>query len=377
MIVAGEPSGDLHAARVAAKLNDLAPGIHLTGMGGDLMEQSGVRLIYHIRDSAVMGIGEVVASIPAFLKKRGHLKRFIRERKPDALLLVDFAEFNVELARFANRLGIPVIYYIPPKAWAWRPQRAKKIAKYAYIVASIFPFEATFYRHAGANVKFVGHPLVDFAHSDLNREEARRTLNLRENSPVLGLMPGSRRREVDRLLPVMLEVAHHIRQSLPDCQFILPLAPSIQPESLPKMPFVNLVKGNTYHSMRASDLMLIASGTATLEAACLGIPMIVVYKLSRLSWWIIKSLAAIDKSALPNIIAGREIVPELLQNDAQPPRITPIALKLLQSLDARKSQQEELRKVYAQLGNPGAAERTAQIILDCLHGGDGDNKNPN
>ena len=377
MIVAGEPSGDLHASRVASKLKDLAPDIHLIGMGGDLMEQSGVRLIYHIRGSAVMGIGEVVASIPAFLKKRGHLKRFIRERKPDALLLVDFAEFNVELARFANRLGIPVIYYIPPKAWAWRPQRAKKIAKYASIVASIFPFEATFYRHAGANVKFVGHPLVDFAQSDLSREEARRALNLRENSPVLGLMPGNRRREVDRLLPVMLEVAHHIRQSLPDCQFILPLAPSIQPESLPKMPFVNLVKGNTYDSMRTSDLILIASGTATLEAACLGIPMIVVYKLSRLSWWIIKSLAAIDKSALPNIIAGREIVPELLQNDAQPPRITPIALKLLQSLDARKSQQEELRKVYAQLGNPGAAERTAQIILDCLHGGDGDNKNPN
>ena len=367
MIVAGEPSGDLHAARVASKLNDLAPGIHLTGMGGDLMEQSGVRLIYHIRDSAVMGIGEVVASIPAFLKKRGHLKRFIRERKPDALLLVDFAEFNVELARFANRLGIPAIYYIPPKAWAWRPQRAKKIAKYASIVASIFPFEATFYHHAGANVKFVGHPLVDFAHSDLNREEARRTLNLRENSPVLGLMPGSRHREVDRLLPVMLEVAHHIRQSLPDCQFILPLAPSIQPESLPKMPFVNLVKGNTYHSMRASDLMLIASGTATLEAACLGTPMIVVYKLSRLSWWTVKSLANIDLSGLPNIIAGREIVPELLQNDAQPPRITPTALELLQSLDARKSQQEELRKVYAQLGNPGAAERTAQIILNCLH----------
>ena len=376
-IVAGEPSGDLHASRVASKLKDLAPGIHLIGMGGDLMEQSGVSLIYHIRDSAVMGIGEVVASIPAFLKKRGHLKRYIRETKPDALLLVDFAEFNVRLARFAHRLGIPVIYYIPPKAWAWRPNRAKKIAKYATIVASIFPFEATFYRHAGANVKFVGHPLVDFAQSNLSREEARRTLNLRENSPVLGLMPGSRRREVDRLLPVMLEVARQIRESLPDCQFILPLAPSIQPESLPKLPIVTHVKGRTYESMRASDLMLIASGTATLEAACLETPMIVVYKTSRLSWWIVKSLAAIDRSALPNIIAGREIVPELLQNDARPSRITPTALKLLQSLEARKSQQEELRKVYAQLGNPGAAERTAQLILDCFHDGDGDKENRN
>ena len=372
MIVAGEPSGDLHASRVASKLNDLAPGIHLVGMGGDLMEQSGVSLIFHIRDSAVMGIGEVVASIPAFLKKRKLLKRFIRETKPDALLLVDFAEFNVGLARFANQLSIPVIYYIPPKAWAWRPQRAKKIAKNTTIVASIFPFEATFYRGAGANAKFVGHPLVDFAQSNLSRAEARRALNLRENSPVLGLMPGSRRREVDRLLPVMLEAAHHIRQSLPDCQFILPLAPSIHPESLPNMPFVHLVKGNTYDSMRASDLMLIASGTATLEAACLGTPMIVVYKLSWLSWRVIKSLAAIDRSALPNIIAGREIVPELLQNDAQPSQITPIALKLLESSEARQSQQEELDNVYAQLGNPGAAERTAQIVLDCLHGGDGD-----
>lgn len=370
MIVAGEPSGDLHASRVASKLNDLAPGIHLVGMGGDLMEQSGVSLIFHIRDSAVMGFGEVVASIPAFLKKRRHLKRYIRETKPDALLLVDFAEFNLGLARFANRQSIPVIYYIPPKAWAWRPQRAKKIAKYATIVASIFPFEATFYRGAGANAKFVGHPLVDFAKSNLSREEARRALNLRENSPVLGLMPGSRRREVDRLLPVMLEAARHIRESVPDCQFILPLAPSIHPESLPKMPFVNLVKGNTYDSMRASDLMLIASGTATLEAACLGTPMIVVYKMSRSSWWIIKSLAAIDRSALPNIIAGREIVPELLQKDAQPSQITLIALKLLQSLETRQSQQEELEKVYEQLGNPGTAERTAQIVLDCLLYGD-------
>ncbi len=375
MIVAGEPSGDLHASRVASKLNDLSPGIHLLGMGGDLMENSGVSLIYHIRDSAVMGIGEVFTSIPAFLKKRRHLKRFICERKPDALLLVDFAEFNVELARFAHRLDIPVIYYIPPKAWAWRPHRAKKIAKRATVVASIFPFEATFYRHAGANVEFVGHPLVDFAQSNLSCGEARRTLNLRENSPVLGLMPGSRRREVDRLLPVMLEVAHHIRQSLPDCQFILPLAPSINPESLPKIPFVNLIKGSAYESMRASDLMLIASGTATLEAACLGTPMIVVYKMSRLSWWVVKSLATIDLSGLPNIIAGREIVPELLQNDAQPSRIAPMALKLLQSSEARESQQEELRKVYAQLGSPGAAERTAQIILDCLHGGDGDKEN--
>ena len=367
MIVAGEPSGDLHAARVADKLKKLSPGIHLFGMGGNSMESAGVDLIYHIRDSAVMGIGEVVTSIPAFVKKRRHLKHFIREGKPDAVLLVDFADFNIGLARFAHQLNIPVIYYIPPKAWAWRPRRARKIAKTTTVVASIFPFEAEFYRRAGANVKFVGHPLLDFAQTDLNCEKARRTLNLREDAPVLGLMPGSRCREVDRLLPVMLEVSHHIRQTLPDCQFILPLAPGINPDALPEMPFVKLIRGRVYEAMRASNLMLIASGTATLEATCLGTPMIVIYKMSQLSWWIVKSLVKLDLSGLPNIIAGHEIVPELLQNKAQAARITPIALELLQNAEKRETQRDALRKVYQQLGPPGAVERTAQTILDCLN----------
>ena len=370
MIVAGEPSGDLQASRVTAELKEIAPDLALFGMGGDLMAEVGVELIYHIRDSAVMGIGEVFTAIPAFLKKREHLKHLIRTKRPDAVVLVDFGDFNMPLARFAHGLGIPVIYYIPPKAWAWRPNRAKKIAKTTTAVASIFPFAADFYREAGANVEFVGHPLLDFARTDLSGAEARRALGLDADRPVLGLMPGSRRREIERLLPVMLEVTDQIHQAVPDCQFVLPLAPGIDSATLPEMPLVSVVRGSVYEAMRASDLMLVASGTATLEAACLGTPMIVVYKMSRLSWHILRKLVKLELSGLPNVIAGREIVPELLQNQVTTKRITPIALELLQNPEKREAQQETLRWVYEQLGESGAAKRTAQLILNHIQWGE-------
>ena len=370
MIVAGEPSGDLQASRVAVELKEIAPDIEIFGMGGDLMEAAGVELIYHIRDSAVMGIGDVITAIPAFLKKRDHLKHLIHLKRPDAVVLVDFGDFNMPLARFAHRLGIPAIYYIPPKAWAWRPNRAKKIAKTTTAVASIFPFAAEFYREAGANVAFVGHPLLDFAQTALSCPEARRALDLDEDRLVLGLVPGSRRGEVERILPVMLQVADQIHEVMPDCQFVLPLAPGIDSASLPEMPSIKVVEENVYEAMRASDLMLIASGTATLEAACLGTPMIVVYKMSRLSWHILRAIVKLELSGLPNVIAGREIVPELLQNQVTAERVAPIALELLQNPKKREAQREDLRWVYEQLGEPGAAKRTAQLILNHIKRGE-------
>ena len=363
LIVAGEPSGDLQASRVAAQLRTLRPEIQLFGMGGDRMEAAGVALVYHIRDSAVMGIGEVISAIPAFLKKQRHLKRLIREKRPDAVVLVDFAEFNMGLAKYAHSLYIPVIYYIPPKAWAWRGYRAKKITKRTSAVASIFPFETEFYQRAGAHARFVGHPLVDYAKSGLSVGEAREKLGLATSAPVLGLMPGSRRREVDALYPVMLNAAEGVRRVLPDCQLILPLAPSIPPETLPEAPTVKIIKDATYEAMRASDLILVASGTATLEAACLLTPMIVVYRLSRLSWWTAQRFVRLDSSALPNIVAGRRIVPELLQDDVEVERLTSIALDLLQNPEKREEQRKALFTVRAQLGDAGAAERTAEWVL--------------
>ena len=380
MIVAGEPSGDLHASHVARRLTALCPDITLFGMGGDWMEKASVSLDFHIRDSAVMGFVDVITVLPMFLRKQAHLKRRIREERPDVLLLVDFAEFNMPLAKFAQKQGVRVVYYIPPKAWAWRANRARKLAKWANVVAAIFPFEAEFYRNAGANAEFVGHPLVDFAQTPLSTQAARDHLNLcetedAENTPVIGLMPGSRRSEIRHILPVMLSTAANIAKVYPNAQWVLPLAPGISHELITKyqqeqnlsglqIPPIKIVEDATYPAMRASTLLLLTSGTATLEAACIGTPMIIVFRTASLNWHIIKALTPLERSGLPNLIAGRDIVPELLQTELTPTALTELSLDFLQNPQKRKTQREALQTVHAQLGTAGAAERTAELVLD-------------
>lgn len=388
MIVAGEPSGDLHASHVARRLTALCPNITLFGMGGDQMEEASVALDFHIRDSAVMGFADVITALPMFLRKQAHLKWRIREERPDVLLLVDFAEFNMPLAKFARKHGVPVVYYIPPKAWAWRAKRAQKLAKWANIVAAIFPFEAEFYRNAGANAEFVGHPLVDFAQTPLSTQAARKHLNLKgsrletpptsdENTPVIGLMPGSRRSEVRHIFPVILRAAANIAQVYPNAEWILPLAPGISHELIAKYqqeqnqlgiqtPHIRIVEDVTYPAMRASTLLLVTSGTATLEAACIGTPMIIVFRTTSLNWHIVRSLTPLERSGLPNLIAGRDIVPELLQTELTPTALTNLSLDLLQNPQKRETQREALQKVHAQLGTAGATERTAELVFSTI-----------
>ena len=377
MIVAGEPSGDLHASQVAHHLKARCPDITLFGMGGDRMEKASVKLDFHIRDSAVMGFADVITVLPMFLRKQAYLKQRIREERPDALLLVDFAEFNMPLAKFAQRQGVPVVYYIPPKAWAWRASRAQKLAKWANVVAAIFPFEAEFYRNAGANTEFVGHPLVDFAQTSLSPQAAREHLNLCETEgPVIGLMPGSRRSEIHHIFPIMLEAAANIAKVYPDAQWILPLAPGIPRERIAKyqhelkaeLPPIKIVKDATYPAMRASTLLLVTSGTATLEAACIGTPMIILFRTASLNWHIVKALTPLERSGLPNLIAGRDIVPELLQTELTPTALTELSLDFLQNPQKREAQRESLQAVYAQLGTTGAAKRTAELILEFSNG---------
>ena len=383
MIVAGEPSGDLHASHVARRLTEtLSPDTTLFGMGGDWMEKASVSLDLHIRDSAVMGFVNVITVLPMFLRKQAYLKRRIREERPDVLLLVDFAEFNMPLAKFAQRHGVPVVYYIPPKAWAWRASRARKLAKWANVVAAIFPFEAEFYRNAGANAEFVGHPLVDFARTPLSPQAAREHLNLcetkdTENTPVIGLMPGSRRSEIRHILPVMLSAAANIAKVYPNAQWLLPLAPGISHERITKcqqeqnlsgsqIPPIKIVEDATYPAMRASTLLLVTSGTATLEAACIGTPMIILFRTASLNWHIIKALTRLERSGLPNLIAGRDIVPELLQTQLTPTTLTELALDFLQNPQKRETQRKALQRVHAQLGTAGAAERTAELVLNIV-----------
>ena len=378
MIVAGEPSGDLHASHVARHLKVLCPDITLFGMGGDQMAAASVKLDFHIQDSAVMGFADVVTVLPMFLRKQAYLKRRIREERPDVLLLVDFAEFNMPLAKFAQRRGVSVVYYIPPKAWAWRANRAQKLAKWANVVAAIFPFEAEFYQNAGANAEFVGHPLVDFARTPLTMSEARERLNLCEigddhEVPVIGLMPGSRRSEIRHILPVMLAAAANMTEIYPNAQWILPLAPGISRQLITEcrhglsnigIPPIKIVEAGTYTAMRASTLLLVTSGTATLEATCIGTPMIIVFRTAPLNWHIVKALTPLERSGLPNLIAGRDIVPELLQTELTPTTLTELSVDFLQNPQKREEQRKALQAVYAQLGATGAAERTAELVLD-------------
>ena len=379
MIVAGEPSGDLHASHVARQLKALRPDVELFGMGGDCMEKASVSLDLHIRDSAVMGFTNVISVLPTFLRKQAALKRRIREERPDVLLLVDFAEFNMPLAKFAQKQDVRVVYYIPPKAWAWRANRAQKLANRANVVAAIFPFEAEFYRNAGANAEFVGHPLVDFARTRLTPKAARAQLNLPEteitdDAPVIGLMPGSRHTEIRYILPVMLRTAADIAKVYPKSQWILPLAPGISHEHIVEcqqtqhrlgvqIPTIRIVENATYPVMRASTLLLVTSGTATLEATCIGTPMIILFRTARLNWHIIKTLSPLERSGLPNLIAGRDIVPELLQTELTPTALTELTLDLLQNPQKRETQRTALQNIHAQLGTAGAAERTAELVL--------------
>ncbi|MDE0316042.1 MAG: lipid-A-disaccharide synthase [Candidatus Poribacteria bacterium] len=371
MIVAGEPSGDLHASHVVQALKAKCSEISFHGMGGDMMVEAGVSLDIHIRDSAVMGFAEAFAVLPKFLKKQALLKKRIRQQPLDALLLIDFAEFNMPLAKYANAQGVPVVYYIPPKAWAWRPGRAKKLAKRANAIASIFPFETEFYQDAGAPAEFVGHPLVDFAKTDLTSTQAREKLGLQNNTQVIGLMPGSRRSEVQRMLPIMLKAAANVVKDYADSEWVLPLAPGISEElishcteGIEGVPTIKLLHDLTYTAMRAATLMLITSGTATLEAACIGSPMIILYRTSWLNWRIINALTPLEHSGLPNLIAKKRIVPELLQDDLTPNTLTELTLDLLRNPEKLKTQRDSLNTVFQQLGESGASERTAQLVLE-------------
>lgn len=368
LMLAGEASGDLHCSRLASKIKEICPSVELFGMGGSLMAQAGVKLEYDISNSAVMGITEVAGKLPLMLKRLKGLKRFIHRQKPDVVVMVDFPDFNMRLLPFIHKRHIPIVYYIPPKAWAWRRKRADVLAKYVSTIASIFPFEAEVYQQAGANVHYVGHPLLDFAGTSLSQIEAREKFQLDNDKPVIGLMPGSRIKEINKLLNVMLDSAKLIKSEIPDCQFILPVAHTIPKDMIPDLgDFLKIADGSqVYEVMKACDMMIIASGTATLEAAYMLTPMIVIYKVSLAFWIIGNMLVKVKSTALPNIIADKMIVPELLQDKAEAKSISQIAVKMMQNTKELEKQRMELKEVRNKLGSPGAVERTARLVLQYI-----------
>lgn len=369
MLVAGEASGDLHGATLSRALQRQGPGWRLVGMGGPRMAEAGVRLLADTVSHAVVGAGEALSRLPRLFRAFRTLRKEVMAQRPRAVVLIDFPEFNLRLARVAKRLRIPVIYFIPPQVWAWRRGRARLVARLATEILAVFPFEPRIYAAAGARVEFVGHPLLDVLPNGLSRKDARPALRVPLDATLIGLLPGSRREEVERLLPPMAEAARRIRETIPQARFLVAPATSVDPalvERLLRNAPLELaqVRGRTYEVMAAADLLLVASGTATLEAALIGTPMVVCYRVSRLTGMIARLLIRIPWVSLANIVSGRAVVPELLQDNATGLRLAEEAVSLLRNPEALKAQRLAFAELKGALGTPGVGERAARRILE-------------
>jgi lipid-A-disaccharide synthase len=371
LIVAGEASGDLHGGNLARALRDHRPTLQLIGVGGRQMRAAGVELLFDIRDLAVVGAVEALHSLRTLWTVHRTLLAEVERTPVDAVVLIDFPGFNLKLAKSLAQRGIPVLYYIAPQVWAWHPGRLKKIRRRVRQLFVILPFEAALYHEIGVEAEFVGHPLLDLVPSSGTKADACVQCGLDPALPVVGLLPGSRRSELHYLLRPMLEAAAQIRAHMGAVQFILPLAETLRPadvqEALAAAPLpVQLVQCQTYEAMRAADVLLVASGTATLEAALVGTPMVIVYKAHTLTYLLARLVLRVSSIGLPNIIAGRSIVPELWQYEVTAARMAAQALALLTSPPRAVAMRGELAALRRQLGAPGVPERVACGILRFL-----------
>jgi len=371
LIVAGEASGDLHGSKLVSALLSLQPELEIYAVGSELMRQAGAKVLIDSSTLAVVGITEVLGQLPNIFKAYRALKKFIKEEDLRLLILIDFPDFNLRLAKVAQRVKIPVLYYISPQVWAWRKGRVPKIARLVNKMAVILPFEVDLYQEAGLEAEFVGHPLLDIISSgqeNLGEERGK----IEKGNPFIALLPGSRLKEVKTLLPAMLEAAKIIFAQKSTAKFILPIAPSIPRAEIEKiLPAsfevpLTLMENQAYRAMARADLIILASGTATLEAAIFQKPMIIVYQVSLLSYIIGKALIKVRWVGLVNIIAGKKIVPELLQGDVQGGLIAAEALKILEDEHYRKEMLINLAEVKQKLGAPGAARRVAQMALQMI-----------
>jgi len=371
MIVAGEASGDLHGSNLIRAVHNISPDISFYGIGGRFIREAGAEILVESGELAVVGVSEVIPNLGKIFAALNLLKSRIRKDRPSLLILIDFPDFNLMLAKFAKKMNLPVLYYISPQVWAWRKGRVKKISRLADRMAVVFPFEVPLYENRGLDVRFVGHPLIDAVHVDSPLEAIRSTLGIKSGKKVVGLLPGSRQKEIKSLLPVMLESAEIMASRSPEFQFILPVAPTIDRSLIESFvgtcnAEVIITEGKTYDVMKACDVVFVASGTATLEAAIVGTPMIVLYKLSLLSYALARLLLKMKHISLPNIVAGRQIVPELIQDEANPLRMVEEAFRILFGKGIAENMKRDLNGVREKLGGPGASARTAGLVLEML-----------
>ena len=372
LLVAGEASGDLHGGNLARALLAQQPTLKLLGVGGHQMRQAGVELLFDIRDLAVVGAVEAIHSLRTLWTVYRTLLDTIERTPVDAVLLIDFPGFNLKLAKAMAQRSIPVLYYIAPQIWAWHPGRLKRIRRRVRKLFVILPFESVLYREAGIDAEFVGHPLLDLVPLSGSKADACARCGLDPAAPVVGLLPGSRRSELYYLLRPMLQAAVQIGAQVNAAQFILPLAETLQPADVQKVletvPIsVRLVQRQTYEVMQAADVLLVASGTATLEAALIGTPMVLAYKAHLLTYLLARMLMRVSRIGLPNIIANRTIVPELWQYHVTGKNLAAQALALLSFPERATAMRMELATLRSRLGTPGVPARVANGIIRHLN----------
>lgn len=370
LIIAGEASGDLHASGLVHEIQNAAPGTEIFGIGGDRMRDLGVKLFYHISEMSVLGFVDVLKQIRFFKRVYRELVAVMENDQPDLLILIDYPGLNLKLAKAARERGIKVLYYIAPQVWAWGAGRVKKMARWVDKMAVIIPFEEKLYRDAGIDATFVGHPLLEVVKPGLGKDEFLIQRGLDSTKKIIGLLPGSRHLEVKRLLPEMLHAVEKLRSDYPNVQAIIGQADTVDESDYKDIlaPFrsVKLVKNNTYNIMKHSDLLLVASGTATLESALFATPLIIVYKVDPISYFIGRQLVKIDSIGLVNVIAEKKIVPEFIQGQFRAANIVPEMKKLLLEKDDREKMIGELHKIRKKLGEPGASVQAANMAVEMM-----------
>ena len=371
VVVAGEASGDLHGSNLVKAMKSRDPRMVFCGIGGANMERAGVEVFVHSSDMAVVGLTEVFHNLRTIVRAARKLKAILKTDRPDLLILIDYPDFNIHMARSAKRFHVPVLYYISPQVWAWRSGRVRKISRRIDRMAVILPFEKAFYEERGMEVDFVGHPLLDACPVGGKKEHNRQYFGVGQDDIAVGLLPGSRKEEVKNLLPAMVESVEILARRYDNIRCFLPLAPTIEPGFV--LPFIQetsvgieLVQGDLYNVLSICDVALIASGTATLDAAMVGVPMVVLYKVSPFSYWFARMAIKTAFIGLVNLVAGEGVVRELIQGEVTGERIVQETTAILDDVDARARMIEKLKRVKECLGSVGASEKTAKIALEMM-----------
>jgi lipid-A-disaccharide synthase len=365
MVIAGEASGDLHGAGVVRELKRIDGTIDVYGVGGDKMQQEGMNLVYHIRELGFMGFFEVLKHLPFIRTMERTLEQIVKFKKPDVLLLIDYPGFNLRFASIAKRYGVRIVYYISPQVWAWHKRRVKKMKGLVDTMLVIFPFEVDFYRREGIDAEFVGHPLMEVLESKLDRVNFCKRFGIESGREILALLPGSRLQEIENIFPAMLQAAKGIAGER-NMEIAVGVAPTLEEKYFRTFFNVNgvhLIKGATYELMQHAQFAFVTSGTATLETACFGTPMLVVYRTSWLTYLLGRVLVRVKNIGLVNIVAGKKIVPECIQHHASAKRLRRSALSILNDPDRMSAMRSDLSGIRGMLGAHGASRTVAERIV--------------